>query len=93
MIFLLFRFSRVLSELSELFMSISSFEEDHLFNENIVSEDFDKLILLMSQASTSLSTVVHFLKTLVVNSPSQSFDHFVESPMQLVQFFGCSFVT
>ena len=80
MIFLLFRFSRVLSELSELFMSISSFEEDHLVNENIVSEDFDKLILLMSQASTSLATVVHFLKTLVVNSPSQSFDHFVETP-------------
>ena len=69
-----------MSELSELFISISSFEEDNLVNENIVSEDFDKLILLMSQASISLSTVVHFLKTLVIKPQSQSFDHFVQTP-------------
>ena len=69
-----------MSELSELFFSISSFEEDNVVNENIVSEDFDKLIFLMCQASTSLSTVVHFLKTLVIKPQSQSFDHFVETP-------------
>ena len=69
-----------MSELSELLVSISSFGENDVLNENIVSEDFDKLILLMSQASTSLSTVVHFLKILVVNPQSQSYDHLVETP-------------
>ena len=69
-----------MSELSELLSSISTFGEDNVVNENIVSEDFDRLIFLMSQASTSLSTVVYFLKTLVVNPHSQSYDHFVKTP-------------
>lgn len=69
-----------MSELSDLLLSISSLGKDNVDNENIVSEDFDKLIFLMSQATTSLSTVVNFLETLVINPQSQSFYHFVVTP-------------
>jgi len=74
------RFSAALSQLSDVLLAVSSVGTQKVIDDNILTEEFDKLILLMSQATQTVKTVVEFIQTISTSPHSKKFEHFVETP-------------
>ena len=68
------RLSLATSQLTQLLRSLANVEE------KVNNEDFDRLVILMTQATKSIEVVVEFLLNLSTSLHSNELEHFVETP-------------